>query len=176
MLYRRAWAKGGTFFFTVNLNDRRQALLVEHVDTLRQAFRVVRNRHPFEVDAIVILPDHLHAIWTLPEGDADFATRWGLIKASFSRTIPGKESVSPSRLSKGERGIWQRRFWEHRIRDDADMQRHVDYIHWNPVKHGHVERVSDWPYSSFHRLLRQGWLPPDWGLANFSSEKGFGER
>ena len=139
--YRRNFLGGGTFFFTVNLADRRSCLLTTHIDLLRQAFRDVRRRHPFEIEAVVILPDHLHAVWTLPEGDADFALRWRQIKAGFSRALPGGESVSSSRTGKGERGVWQRRYWEHTVRDEKDFARHVDYIHFNPVKHGHVTRV-----------------------------------
>ena len=125
---------------------------------------------------MVVLPDHLHVIWTLPEDDANFATRWRLIKSRFSHAIPAGESVSNSRLTKGERGIWQRRFWEHTIRDENDFARHVDYIHINPVKHGLVTRVVDWPYSSFHRLVKLGVYPEDWAgdVANLSSD--FGER
>ena len=133
--YRRNFISGGTFFFTVNLAERHLRLLTEHVEKLRTAFRETRQRHPFEIDAIVVLPDHLHALWTLPEGDWDFATRWQLIKAAFSRGLPTGERVSRSRAAKGERGIWQRRYWEHTIRDANDFARHVDYIHINPVKH-----------------------------------------
>jgi putative transposase len=117
------------------------------------------------MEAIVILPDHLHCIWTLSEGDDDFSTRWRQIKAAFSRQLPKTERHSQSRLNKGERGIWQRRFWEHAIRGDADYQRHVDYIHYNPVKHGYVTRVVDWPYSSFHRFVRLGVYPSGWAGA-----------
>lgn len=176
MRYRRAWTKGGTFFFTINLNNRRQTLLIDHVDRLRDAFKTVRRRHPFRIDTIVVLPDHLHAIWTLPEVDSDFSTRWALIKAAFSRAIPKDDAVSRSRLAKGERGIWQRRFWEHQIRDDKDMHRHVDYIHWNPVKHGYVERPVDWLFSSFHRYVKRDLLPEDWGVTPEFGDKGFGER
>jgi putative transposase len=164
MRYRRAHAPGGTYFFTVNLAERNRRLLVEHVDTLRDVMRGVRERHPFRIDAIVILPDHLHALWTLPEDDADFAARWSLIKAGFSRRVPPGERVSPSRAGKRERGIWQRRYWEHQIRDDDDYARHVDYIHWNPCKHGHASRPADWPHSSFHRYVEAGILVPDWGV------------
>ena len=133
--YRRNFISGGTFFFTVNLAERHLRLLTEYVEKLRTAFRETRQRHPFEIDAIVVLPDHLHALWTLPEGDWDFATRWQLIKAAFSRGLPTGERVSRSRAAKGERGIWQRRYWEHTIRDANDFARHVDYIHINPLKH-----------------------------------------
>lgn len=163
MQYRRAWMPGGTFFFTVNLADRRQDFLIRHISVLRNAFRVVRRRHPFSLDAIVVLPDHLHAIWTLPDNDSGFSMRWALIKSTFSRSIPPSEKRSHSRLRKGERGIWQRRFWEHRIRHTDDLHRHIDYIHRNPLKHGYVDAVSDWPWSSFHRFVRQRILSPDWG-------------
>jgi putative transposase len=122
-----------------------------------------------------VLPDHLHSIWTLPE-DHDFPLRWRLIKASFSRSLPPAETVS-SRLSKGERGIWQRRYWEHALGDEEDFARHADYVHFNPVKHGHVGRVSDWPYSSFHRMVRLGLYAADWaGAMDDQQELGFGER
>jgi len=128
MRYRRAWKAGGTFFFTLNLAERDRRLLTLHVDALRAAFRRVRERHPFHVDAIVILPDHLHALWTLPDGDRDFSTRWSLIKATFSRSLPATEAISGSRRAKGERGIWQRRFRENCVRDEDDLARHVDYF------------------------------------------------
>jgi putative transposase len=160
--YIRATIPGGTFFFTVALLERRRRLLVEHIDELRAAFRNVRRTRPFAIDAVVILPDHLHCIWTLPAGDADFSTRWRLIKTAFARSIPNGERLSTRRERTGERGIWQRRFWEHAIRDDTDCARHVDYIHFNPVKHGHVGRAVDWPYSSLHRYVREGIYPPDW--------------
>ena len=153
--YRRSFVPGGSCFFTVNLADRSSRLLTDHTDLLRTAFRYAHVRHAF-IDAIVILPDHLHAIWSLPEGDADFATRWRHVKATFSRALPTCERISECRLRKGERGIWQRRYWEHTLRDERDFSRHVDYIHFNPVKHGLVTRVEDWPYSSFHQMVRLG--------------------
>jgi putative transposase len=175
--YRRNFLAGGSYFFTVNLADRRLRLLTVHVTQLRQAFRDVRRRHPFAIEAIVILPDHLHAIWTLPADDADFAVRWRLIKSAFSRGLESGERVSASRAGKQERGIWQRRYWEHMLRDEWDFARHVDYIHFNPVKHGHVREVKDWPYSSFHRMVRLGIYPSDWaGKAETGNEQGFGER
>jgi putative transposase len=162
MKYRRTRVAGGTYFFTVNLAERSHTLLVEHVVELRDAVRVVKQNHPFLAPAWVVLPDHMHAIWELPEEDGDCATRWMLIKSSFSRRIPKKEWVRESRQKKGERGLWQRRFWEHLITDEEDLQRHMDYVHINPVKHGYVKRASDWPYSSIHRHIRQGCLPDDW--------------
>jgi putative transposase len=177
MKYRRANVKGGTYFFTVNLAERHRCLLVDHVDDLRTAVKIVKQTHPFYIDAFVVLPDHLHAIWTLPEGDADFATRWMLIKAGFSRRMPDGEKRSKSRISKGERGIWQRRYWEHMIRDEYDYERHVDYIHYNPVKHGHVERAVDWAHSSIHRYIRAGMIGRDWASDGVGGiEDSYGER
>jgi putative transposase len=174
--YRRNFIPGGSYFFTVNLAERRLRLLTEHIGSLRAAFRDTRAAHPFAIEAIVVLPDHLHAIWILPEDDFDFATRWRLIKSAFSRALTGGERISASRTSKGERGIWQRRYWEHTLRDERDFARHVDYIHFNPVKHGLVARVKDWPYSSFHRMVRLGVYSGDWaGDANDDAD-GFGER
>ena len=165
MRYRRAAAAGGTYFFTVNLADRSRRLLVEHVGVLRDAVRQVKAAHPFTIVAWVVLPDHLHAVWTLPPGDVDYPTRWMLIKAGFSRRIERGELVPESRRTRGERGIWQRRYWEHQIRDDEDLQRHVDYVHINPVKHRHARRASDWPHSSIHRYIRAGELSADWAAA-----------
>jgi putative transposase len=143
---------------------------------LRAAFRYTRARHPFSLEAIAVLPDHLHAIWVLPEGDADFPLRWRLIKAAFSRGLAAHEFVSTSRQHKGERGIWQRRYWEHAVRDQDDLNRHLDYIHFNPVKHGYVPRASDWPYSSFHRMVRLGAYPEGWAGDADEGVGGFGER
>jgi putative transposase len=158
----RAYIPGGTYFFTVNLLERRRRLLVENIEPLRNAFRTVKQQRPFQIEAIVILPDHLHCLWTLPPDDCDFSTRWRLIKSAFSRAIEPGERISTRRQVKSERGIWQRRFWEHAIRDQSDFDRHLDYIHYNPVKHGLVERVSEWPYSSFHRFVRLRYYPLSW--------------
>src|ERR1700730_13520382 len=174
--YRRNFIPGASYFFTVNLADRQVSLLTEHIGALRTAFRETRTRHQFAIEAIVVLPDHLHAIWTLPEGDADFALRWRLIKSTFSRGFVAGERRSPSRAKKGERGIWQRRYWEHTLRDEGDFARHADYIHFNPVKHGHVNRVRDWPYSSFHRMVRFGVYPIDWAGDAADDRSRFGER
>ena len=174
--YRRNFIPGGSFFFTVNLADRRLRLLTEHINELRTAFREVRRHHPFTTDAVVVLPDHLHAVWTLPKGDADFALRWRQIKSSFSRKVPSGEPISSSRAARGERGIWQRRYWEHTIRDEDDFARHVDYVHINPVKHRLVTRVRDWPYSSFHRMVKLGFYPEDWAGDVAELDGNFGER
>ncbi|MEH6579612.1 MAG: transposase [Amphritea sp.] len=175
MRYRRSNIAGGTYFFTVNLCNRNQGLLVDHAGLLRSSIARVKAHHPFIIDAMVVLPDHLHAIWTLPDGDNDFAMRWMLIKAGFSRGIAKEERISCSRKIKHERGIWQRRYWEHLIRDDNDYARHVDYIHFNPVKHGFVERASDWPFSSIHMFIRNGVLNRDWG-SDADRNDEYGER
>jgi putative transposase len=137
-------------------------------DALREAIRKTRLTAPFDVDAWVLLPDHLHCIWTLPHGDANFSMRWSQIKRYVSQQCGdtfGIKEKSASRTKRHESGLWQRRFWEHQIRDEGDFARHVDYIHWNPVKHGLVLRATDWPYSTFHRFVRNGAYRPDWGLA-----------
>jgi putative transposase len=173
--YRRNFIAGGSFFFTVNLNDRRSSLLVEKIDLLRQAFRNVKNKLPYDIAAMVVLPDHLHCIWTLPPDDSDYPIRWKMIKALFSRGLPKIEIRSQGRQSKGERGIWQRRYWEHTLRDENDWQRHVDYIHYNPVKHGHIARVAEWPFSTFHRYVKNGIYQIEWGSDPEDLDGNFGE-
>jgi len=163
--YRRNRVPGGTFFFTVNLHDRRSRLLIQHIDILRDAVRKMRNRAPLHIDAWVVLPDHMHCLWTLPDGDTNFSARWNAIKINFSRKLPPGEYRSASRAAKRERGIWQRRFWEHTIRDERDYATHMDYIHFNPVKHALVAAAADWPYSSFHRAVAQGIYPPNWAAS-----------
>ena len=176
MRYRRADVTGGTYFFTVNLAERKRMLLVDHIDVLRTVMQKLKSRHPFHIDAMVVLPDHLHAVWALPEGDADYPIRWTLIKAGFSRCLPKDERRNRSRIAKGERGIWQRRYWEHLIRDERDYARHVDYIHYNPVKHGLVKCVKDWPHSTFHRYLKNGVYAETWaGIPAIDGDGEFGE-
>ena len=160
--YRRNRLPGGTYFFTVNLLDRHSSLLVEHIDTFREAVRQVRRRCPFHIDAWVVLPDHMHCIWTLPPGDSDYSGRWKAIKIAFAKALPKTERLSAVRARRGERGIWQRRFWEHTIRNDDDYAAHVDYVHINPLKHGLVRRVGDWPYSTFHQFVKESIYPADW--------------
>ena len=155
MRYRRATTSGASWFFTVNLADRKQDLLVRHIDLLREVIRHIKQQHPFEIIAMVVMPDHLHAIWQLPPGDSNYPMRWSLIKAGFSRSLAKTERIRESRLRKRERGIWQRRYWEHLIRDQEDFNHHLDYIHINPVKHGLVTAPKDWPYSTFHRWVQQ---------------------
>ncbi len=179
--YRRAFVPGGCYFFTVNLLDRNSRLLVEHIDSLRDAVRDTRRRFPFGIDAMVILPDHIHAVWTLPEGDADFSVRWRWIKIRFSRSLPKSERLDSVRMARGERGIWQRRYWEHVIRDERDLNEHIDYCWFNPVKHGHVANVEDWPYSTFHRDHQDAPKPGDFERALAEHALGsrnlrFGER
>jgi putative transposase len=162
--YRRAYIPGASWFFTVNLAERKgNRLLTDKIGLLREAFGYAKQRHPFRMDAIVVLPDHLHCIWTLPPGESDFSGRWNSLKGYFSRNIEKGERISASRKSRRERGIWQRRFWEHLLRSQDDFNRHVDDIHWNPVKHGWANKASDWPYSSFQRYVEQGIYTGDWG-------------
>ena len=172
--YRRMRVDGGCWFFTVNLADRRSGLLVERADLLNASMEKVRQRYPFDVDAFVILPDHLHSIWTLPPGDSDFSMRWRLIKTHFVKELPPTEPRSSVNVARGERAVWQRRCWEHLIGDERDWDRHVEYCYFNPVKHGLVERVEDWPHSTFHRDMTNGFRPIDWSLPRESSG-GFGE-
>jgi len=173
VLYRRNRVPGGTYFFTVTLRNRKSALLVERIEDLRWALISVKREKRFRMEAWVVLPEHLHMIWTLPPSDADYSGRWRLIKARFSRRLANTE-ISLSRNAKGEYDLWQRRFWEHTLRDEADFARHVDYVHFNPVKHGLVERVCDWPHSSFHRYVRMGTYGFEWGGVG-DEEDGFGE-
>lgn len=151
--YRRNRVPGGTYFFTITLRDRRSNLLIMNIEALRTSVRKVRTRAPFHIDAWVVLPDHMHCLWTLPEGDADFPGRWQAIKKGLSKAIPTGEPRSSVMISRGERGIWQRRYWEHTIRDERDYAAHMDYVHFNPVKHGLAQHVVDWPFSSFHRYV-----------------------
>lgn len=161
MRYRRADVSGGAYFFTVALADRKDDLLVREIVRLRAAMRTVKQRHPFEIVAMVVMPD--------------YPMRWSLIKSAFSRSLPKVEHIRHSRELKRERGIWQRRYWEHLIRDESNLQAHADYIHFNPVKHGYVTRAIDWPYSTLHRYVRLGWLPADWGGGEKVIEGEFGE-
>jgi putative transposase len=155
------------------LRDRRADTLVRYVDSLRNAMRHERARRPFTVDAMLVLRDHVHAVWTLPSGDSDYSGRWRSIKSGFVRRLQ-TQGLALTANAKGEHAVWQRRFWEYQIRDELDLARHVDYIHINPVKHGWAERVADWRWSTFHRYVRLGMLPIDWA-AEPSMEGTFGE-
>lgn len=146
----------------MNLVDRSSHLLVARIGALREAVRHARDRSPFHIDAWVVVPDHMHCMWTLPQNDADFSARWKAIKTRFSKSVPTIEHRSAVNRRRGERGVWQRRFWEHTIRDDRDYAAHMDYIHFNPVEHGHVQTAADWLFSSFHRCAANGIYPPSW--------------
>jgi len=179
--YHRSNTTGSTYFFTL-VSYRRQTILCNQPIrcALREAISHVRQKRSFAIDAWVLLPDHFHCIWTLPRGDADFPTRWALIKRKVSlicgQYYKRQEWISPSKQKHRESTLWQRRYWEHQIRDELDYQRHMDYIHWNPVKHGLVTHASNWPYSTFHRYVKQGVYPLDWGgVANADDVRGFGE-
>jgi putative transposase len=166
--YRRAFVPGASYFFTVVTEGRAPILTRPPApDLLRRSIRTCLDRWPFVIDAFVLLPDHVHSIWTLPPGDSDYSRRWSWIKRSFAKgwLARGGEGrrISPSRREDKRFGVWQRRFWEHVLRDEADFERHHDYIHFNPVKHGIVDHPRDWPYSSFHRAVRRGDYPEDWG-------------
>ncbi len=207
--YRRAHGPGGTFFFTVVTWNRRPLFAEEKARALlRTAIETTRERRPFTIDAVCLLPDHLHAIWTLPDGDRDFSTRWAQIKGRFSHDwlawvrsgdggasparqsgeSTGRAGLAPpnkvqaahaagsahvfSRPAKGEVKVWQKRFWEHQIRDDEDFRRHVEYIHYNPVKHGHATRPAEWPWSSFHRHVAEGKYDEAWGATEPTDLRG----
>ncbi|HEY7296771.1 MAG TPA: transposase [Xanthobacteraceae bacterium] len=173
--YRRNLVPGGKFFFTLTLANRNSRALIDHIEGLRIATRLTCSSHPFIIDAVVILPDHLHMIMTLPEDDTDYSNRWRLIKRRFTAAVV-RSGTTVARRQNGEAALWQRRFWEHTIRDDRDFERHVDYIHFNPVKHGLVSRVRDWAHSSFHDYVRCGLLPQDWGGDFTQGQGSFGER
>jgi putative transposase len=173
--YRRNRVPGGTYFFTVTLLDRRADLLVAHIEALRDAVRAVCSLRPFHIDCWVVLPEHMHCIWTLPDGDADFPGRWHAIKVRFSQSLPATEPRSPVNARRRERGIWQHRYWEHTIRGEPDYAAHMDYTHFNPVKHGLAQSAADWPFSSFHRCVLRGLYPFDW-LGGGTEPQAAGER
>lgn len=171
--YLRPRVSGASVFFTVALAERGSDLLVREIGRLREAVAATRAERPFGIDAWVVMPDHLHCVWTLPEGDAEYSVRWRLIKGRFAAGLAASDRRSPSKVAKSEKGIWQRRFWEHHIRDEADFAAHVRYCWINPVKHGFVERPSDWPHSSIHRDIRLGRVEPEW--SGEVPEGAFGE-
>jgi len=165
--YRRHYVPGGTYFFTVVTKHRASFLCEAHArEILRTKFRECQRRWPFRIEAVVLLPDHLHSIWLLPDGDDGYSQRWGWIKKEFSKAWIAsggcEQTVSLARRHRGDRGVWQPRFWEHQIADEDDCERHFDYIHYNPVKHGLVDCPKDWPFSSFHRWVNRGVYPRNW--------------
>jgi len=168
--YRRNYVPGGTYFLTITLADRSATLLVDEIELLRSAVQATRSSYPFHVDAICVLPEHLHVLMTLPEGDSDFSRRVQGLKSQFTKALAKRQSLT--RNARGEYSLWQKRFWEHTIRDEADFRAHADYIHFNPVKHGHVACVKDWPHSSFHRFVKDGVYPLDWGGLNLEGKFG----
>jgi putative transposase len=169
--YRRAKAEGATYFFTVVTHRRQPVLcLPETLDAMEAVFRDVAARRPFRVDAWVVLPDHMHCVWTMPDGDSDYSVRWSIFKKEMTKRLSAslvtEIAASPSRQRRREGTLWQRRFWEHQIRDESDYRAHVEYIHFNPVKHGLARAPADWPCSSFMRWVTQGAYEDDWGGSN----------
>ena len=177
MQYRRALIPGGTYFFTVVTARRRKLFSNEEaVEVLRQAFQHVNRKRPFTVNAMAVLPDHLHCIWTLPAADADYPTRWRLIKTWTTRHCPPRLQYGrvPAHPHRTPPTLWQPRYWEHVIRDETDYRQHVEYIHYNPVKHGYVRQPCDWPHSSFRRYVQRGLYPRDWGRTEPVLGEGIG--
>jgi putative transposase len=165
MQYRRSLLPGGAFFFTVVTAERKPLFAEQrNVATLRSAFRAIQLQRPFTLEAAVVLPGHLHCVWT-PPGDVDFSTRWRLIKTWFTKhcDLALHAEAKKARITRGERWLWQHRYWEHMLRDETDYRRHIEYIHFNPVKHGYVKAPIDWPYSSFRRYVKTGYYPSNWG-------------
>lgn len=179
--YKRNFVDGGTFFFTVVSYKRQKIFTSPSFRTaLRKAIKKTQQQYPFEINAWVLLPNHIHCIWTLPNNDKDFSLRWAMIKNSVSQqckyTLYNNALLTPSKIERNESTIWQRRFWEHTIKDESDYQKHLDYIYWNPVRHGHVSSVNEWPFSTFHRDVQAGLYDEGWGF-DFKDNDGtnFGE-
>lgn len=166
--YRRDYTQGATYFFTLVLQNRHSTYLTTYIDELGKAFRDIRAKAYFTTEAIIVLPDHLHTIWTLPEDNSDYSLRWRLIKTRFTQALINKK-IPLIKNKRGDSNLWQKRFWEHRIRDEEDFQKHVDYIHYNPVKHGYSLMAKDWPYSSIHRFINLGIIPTDWSMEQQST-------
>jgi len=165
--YRRMYEPGGLFFFTIVTHHRRKLFLNEKARSyLHYSIRQVQMKYPFEIIAVVLLPEHLHCIWKLPDGDENFSTRWACIKKEFSKiwiASGGNETaISEARRKHRESGIWQRRFWEHRIKNEEDFINHINYIHYNPVKHGLVWCPHQWKHSSFHRWAKAEYYKSNW--------------
>ena len=174
--YRRSFVPGGTFFFTVTLRNRKSCLLVEKINLLKEAVQRVKDQHAFQIKAYVILPEHLHMIWELPQEDSNYSERWKKIKVQFSKSVH-KSGVELPKTKHNEYCFWQRRFWEHTIQNMSDFENHVNYIHYNPIKHGLVNDLREWPYSSFHHYVQRGWLCENWTVSGVGSvdNRCFGE-
>ena len=178
--FRRS-THGATYFFTVVSNHRRPILCDEQIrHALRDAIKITAQEYPFKIDAWVLMPDHLHTIWTLPADDLNYSRRWALIKRRVSQSCGAlyadPKYSRPSNIARHESTIWQRRFWEHTIRDDVDFENHMNYVHFNPLKHDLVDDLANWPYSTFHRCVSQGFYPADWcGKGLDFTEMSFGE-
>jgi putative transposase len=170
--YRRNLVTGGTYFFTVTLQNRKSRLLVDKVNLLKEAIQQVKDQHPFQIKAYVILPEHLHMIWELPRDDSDYSQRWKKIKAQFSKSVH-KSGFALSKTKHKEYNLWQRRFWEHTIKNMLDFEHHVNYIHYNPIKHGLVNNLYDWPHSSFHHYVLKGQIGKDWAGSELNAIEGF---
>jgi len=172
--YRRNLLQGGTYFFTMALHNRKARHLIEHIDLLRIAMKKTNQNMSYTTLAIVVLPEHIHAIWKLPDNDINYPGRWRLIKSYFSQSLLKQESQL-HKNSRGQYDVWQPRYWEHTIKDERDLETHIDYIHYNPVKHGLVQRPADWPFSSFHSFVRKNILEPDWGASFCQPRSSFDE-
>ena len=170
--YRRSFVPGGTFFFTVTLQNRKSFLLIKKINLLKEAVRQVKEQHPFQIKAYVILPEHLHMIWELPTDDSDYSMRWKKIKTLFSKGI-NKSGFKLLKTKHNEFRLWQRRFWEHAIKDLDDFENHIHYIHYNPIKHNLVHNLADWPHSSFHYYVQTGQLNASWGGSTMNRVDGF---
>lgn len=179
--YVRSNTKGATYFFTLISYNRRKILCENDLlKAFKDSIKVIQQHYPFEIIAWVQMPDHLHCIWKLPDNDADYSMRWSQIKRLTTQACPQYHlpihELSPSKISRNERGVWQRRFFEHQIKSEADFIKYMDYIHYNPVKHRLVERAIDWPYSSFHRHIKAGNYSADWGSNSIDFSETFSAR
>lgn len=171
--YRREYKQQSTVFLTFTLKNRQSDWLVRYIDEIKQAIRYAKNQQPFDIIALCILPEHIHLIMALPPNESNFSHRVRLIKSAFCQQLATKLPLAKN--ARGEYNVWQRRFWEHTIRDEANLQRCVDYVHFNPVKHGLVTQVKDWPYSSFHRAVHDGHINANWGGEYVAAEGNWGE-
>ncbi len=173
--YRRNFISGATYFFTQTLQDRSSNYLIRYIDLLRISMQKTRQKLPFSIVAMVVLPEHMHSIWKLPDNDSAYDKRWRLFKSYFSQELIKLDNKCISKNNRGEYNLWQKRYWEHTIRDERDLNIHIDYVHYNPVKHKLVESPRDWPYSSIHKYIRYDILPENWGGKERFPDISFGE-